>query len=151
MEKNMVATGHITAAAEMNSSYLPGGANVNPIQCIVLWGRFSLPPTASWSVHPFCTSHPSPPRLDRSIVFPSWRQRCCRPPSRSSRARDTLELFSIGGWHYRRTSPCNLSLMVCFADVIVSQGTAAMYARCGGIFSIHLTANLPRNLPVKNV
>ena len=24
----------------------------------------------------------------------------------------------------------------------------ATYARCGGIFNIHLTANLPRNLPV---
>ena len=27
--KNMVATGHITAVAKMNPSYLPGGANVH--------------------------------------------------------------------------------------------------------------------------
>ena len=47
--------------------------------------------------------------------------------------------------------PCNLSLLACFAGVNVSQGNVAVYARCGGIFNIHLTANLPRNLPVKNV
>jgi len=39
--------------------------------------------------------------------------------------------------------------MACFADVNVSQGSVATYARCGGIFDIRLTANLPRNLPVK--
>ena len=38
--------------------------------------------------------------------------------------------------------------MACFADITVSQGSVATYARCGGIFNIHLTANLPRNLPV---
>ena len=48
------------------------------------------------------------------------------------------------------TLPCNLSLMACSADISVSQGSVATYARCGGIFDfdIHLTANLPRNLPV---
>jgi len=35
-----------------------------------------------------------------------------------------------------------------FADINVSQGSVATYARCGGNFSIRLTANLPRNLPV---
>ena len=50
---------------------------------------------------------------------------------------------------YVATLPCNLSLMACFADINVSQGSAATYARCGWIFDIHLTANLPRNLPVK--
>jgi len=45
--------------------------------------------------------------------------------------------------------PCNLSLMACFADINVSQGSVATRARCGGIFDIHLTSNLPRNLPVK--
>ena len=39
--------------------------------------------------------------------------------------------------------------MVCFANVIVSQGSVATYARCDGIFNIHLTTNFPRNLPVK--
>ena len=46
---------------------------------------------------------------------------------------------------------CNLSLRACFADINVSQGSAATYAWCGGIFNIHLTANLPRTLPVKTV
>jgi len=39
--------------------------------------------------------------------------------------------------------------MACFADINVSQGSVATYARCAGIFDIHLTANFPRNLPVK--
>jgi len=34
--------------------------------------------------------------------------------------------------------------MACFADVNVSQGSVATYARCGGIFDIRLTANLPK-------
>ena len=38
--------------------------------------------------------------------------------------------------------------MACFADVNVSQGSVATYAMCGGIFNMHLTANLQRNLPV---
>jgi len=29
------------------------------------------------------------------------------------------------------------------------QGSVATFARCSGIFNIHLTTNLPRNLPVK--
>jgi len=41
--------------------------------------------------------------------------------------------------------------MACFADINVSQGSVATSARCGGIFNIHLTANLPRNLPVKKI
>ena len=39
--------------------------------------------------------------------------------------------------------------MACYADTNVSQGSAATYAGCGGIFDIRLTANLPVNLPVK--
>ena len=38
--------------------------------------------------------------------------------------------------------------MACFADIKVSQGSVATYARCGGIFNIHSTANLLRNLPI---
>jgi len=49
---------------------------------------------------------------------------------------------------YVATLPCNLSLMACFADINVSQGSVATYARCGGIFNMHLTTNLPRNLAV---
>jgi len=52
---------------------------------------------------------------------------------------------------YAATLPCNLSLMACFADINVSQGCVATYARCGGIFDIHLTTTLQRNLPVKNL
>ena len=49
---------------------------------------------------------------------------------------------------YTVTLLCNLSLMSCFANMDVSQGSVATYARWGWIFNIHLTANLPRNLPV---
>ena len=48
---------------------------------------------------------------------------------------------------YLLTLPCNLSLMACFAAINPSQGSVAN-ARCGGIFNIHLTTNLPWNLPV---
>jgi len=50
---------------------------------------------------------------------------------------------------YAATLPCNWSLMACFADINVSQGSVATYSRYGGIFCIRLTANLPRNIPVK--
>ena len=50
---------------------------------------------------------------------------------------------------YVATLPCNVSLMTCFGDINVSQGSVATYARCGGTFNTHVTANLPRNLPVK--
>jgi len=40
--------------------------------------------------------------------------------------------------------------MACFADVNVSQGSVATYARCGGIFNIHLTANLEGIFQWKN-
>ena len=42
---------------------------------------------------------------------------------------------------YVATLPCNLSLMACFSDINVSQGSVATYAMCGGIFDILLTAN----------
>jgi len=41
--------------------------------------------------------------------------------------------------------------MACFANINVSQGSVATYATCGGIFNIHLTANLVKNLSVKKV
>jgi len=47
------------------------------------------------------------------------------------------------------TLPCNLSLMACYADIIVLQGSVATYTRCGKIFAICLTAILPQNLLVK--
>ena len=50
---------------------------------------------------------------------------------------------------YVATLPCNLSLMACFADINVSQGSVATYARCSGSFNIRLTTNSPRNFPVK--
>jgi len=39
--------------------------------------------------------------------------------------------------------------MACFADISVPQGSVATYARCGGLFNIHISTNLPRNLAVK--
>ena len=39
--------------------------------------------------------------------------------------------------------------MACFADIRVSQGSVATHGRCGGMFNMHLTANLLKNLPVK--
>jgi len=42
-----------------------------------------------------------------------------------------------------------LSLMACFSDISVSQGSMATYSGCGGIFNVHLTANLQWNLPMK--
>ena len=50
---------------------------------------------------------------------------------------------------YVATLPCNLSSLACFGDINVSQGSVATYARCGGIFNIHLTANLSKNLTGK--
>ena len=38
-----------------------------------------------------------------------------------------------------------------FSDISVSQGGVATYARCGEIFNNHFTANLPKNLSVKNM
>ena len=46
------------------------------------------------------------------------------------------------------TLPCNLLLMACFADINISKGSVAIYARCGGILNIHLSTNLLRNIPV---
>ena len=40
--------------------------------------------------------------------------------------------------------------MACFADINVSEGSVSTHARCGGIFNIHLTNNLPKHLLVKN-
>jgi len=51
---------------------------------------------------------------------------------------------------YVTTLHFNLSLMACVADINVSQGSVATYARCGRIFDIHWTANLRRNLVVKD-
>ena len=50
---------------------------------------------------------------------------------------------------YVATLPCNLTFMACFADINVSQGSVATYARNAGITYNQFTANLPGNLPVK--
>ena len=39
--------------------------------------------------------------------------------------------------------------MASFSDINVSQGSIATYTRCGRIFCITFTTNLPRNLPVR--
>ena len=41
--------------------------------------------------------------------------------------------------------------MACFADIGVSQGSVATYARFDGTLNMHLTANLLGNLPVKKI
>ena len=46
------------------------------------------------------------------------------------------------------TLPYNLSLVACFTDINVSQGSVATYATCDGIFNIHLIANVLRNVTV---
>ena len=51
---------------------------------------------------------------------------------------------------YVATLPCSLLLTTGFADINFSQGSVGTHARCDGIFSKHLTANLSRNLPVKH-
>jgi len=38
--------------------------------------------------------------------------------------------------------------MACFADVNVSQGSVATYARCGGILNTNSTTDLTKSLPV---
>ena len=65
--------------------------------------------------------------------------------------RQVLNWLLTSPPHLKRvaTLPCNLSLMACFADSNVSQGSVATYARRGGIFNIRFTANLLRNLRVK--
>ena len=50
---------------------------------------------------------------------------------------------------YAATLPCNLSLMACFADISVSQGSVGTYARFSGMLNTHLTANSLCNLLVK--
>ena len=50
---------------------------------------------------------------------------------------------------YVATLPCTLSLLACFADKNVSQGSVVTYARFGQISSMRLIANLLKNLPVK--
>ena len=50
--------------------------------------------------------------------------------------------------HLKYTATLYFVLKACFADINVSQGSVTTYARCGGIFNIHLTANLSKNLPV---
>jgi len=60
-------------------------------------------------------------------------------------------LLATPSHQYASTLPSDLSFRACSADINVSQGSVATYARCGGVFNIHLTANLPRNLPVKYI
>jgi len=42
-----------------------------------------------------------------------------------------------------------VSLMTCFADINVSRNNVATYARRGGMINIRLTANVLRNLSMK--
>ena len=60
----------------------------------------------------------------------------------------TLSILNRFNFFSLEHSLVYLQLMACFADINVSQGSVATYARCGWSFSIHLTVNLLRNLPV---
>ena len=50
---------------------------------------------------------------------------------------------------YVATLPCETLMSAKQAINDKLQGSVAAYLRCGGIFNMHLTANLTRNLPVK--
>jgi len=71
-------------------------------------------------------------------------------PIKKIHSHSAMNLFLI--WlltaqpHFKcvATLPCYLSLMACFADINVSQGSVATYARCGGTFNIHLTAKFTK-------
>jgi len=41
--------------------------------------------------------------------------------------------------------------MACFADINISRGSVATYAMRGGIFNMHLIADLSMNFPVKKL
>jgi len=73
------------------------------------------------------------------------------PPCRLTNSVKALKANTPPHLKYAATLPCNLSLIACFADINVSQGSLATYARCGGIFNIRFTANLPWNLSVKKI
>ena len=58
--------------------------------------------------------------------------------------------FTVGSSMYLRH--CTAPIMACYADINLSQCSVAVtYARCGGIFNVRLTANLPKNLTVKKI
>ena len=59
-----------------------------------------------------------------------------------------LLLTTLPHLQYVPALPCNLSLVACFADINVSQGSVATYSRCGVILKIHLTTNISLNLRV---
>ena len=59
-------------------------------------------------------------------------------------------LKSVNIWQsYKQESDCVHFLRLLAVCWPGAQGSVATYARCGRIFNIHLTANLPRNLPLK--
>ena len=76
---------------------------------------------------------------------PVWTSSPWSMQKRLSRSKGRL-------WHILGL-PCrpNLSLMARFADINVSQGGVATHARCGGMFNMHLTTNLLRNLQWKKI
>ena len=48
-------------------------------------------------------------------------------------------------------TPCNLSLMACFADINVSRGNVATRARSDGIFNIYLICKFTKESSSENV
>ena len=92
----------------------------------------------SWLTNKACLSTITVTNIYQSFTYTRWRQKPTGIDMKRNYVTVTLCI-----------PHSNWSLMACFVDIDVSQGSAATYARCGGIFNIRLTANLPKNLSVK--
>ena len=67
---------------------------------------------------------------------PTPRTRQQVSPRRQQLLNNTIiNVISISNLKYVATLPCNLAFMTCFADINVSQGSVATYARCSGMSS----------------
>jgi len=100
---------------------------------------YPSPLTSRWSsVDSWCSLQSGrPARSTTGTSSLRNRRRSCRHPTIT--VIDTATQYTIGIGATALWDP----------DIIVSQGSVAAYARCGGLFNIHLTANLPSNLPMK--
>jgi len=100
---------------------------------------YPSPLTSRWSsVDSWCSlQYGRPARSTTGTSSLRNRRRSCRHPTIT--VIDTATQYTIGIGATALWDP----------DIIVSQGSVAAYARCGGVFNIHLTANLPSNLPMK--
>jgi len=56
-------------------------------------------------------------------MLTSATSRCCRPPSRLSRAHKTLEFSSIASWHYQHTSQHSVGLGTTSSDTFAGSSS----------------------------